>query len=49
MSDSIPVPFDVKLMNVTATLVFALFSLVLGVVNSVQFQSRTAHSVPHQG
>ena len=29
MSDSIPVPFDVKLMNVTATLVFALFALTL--------------------
>ncbi len=29
MTNSIPVPFDVKLMNVTATLVFALFSLVL--------------------
>jgi cell division protein FtsQ len=29
MADSIPVPFDVKLMNVTATLVYALFALVL--------------------
>jgi cell division protein FtsQ len=29
MSHSIPVPFDVKLMNVTATLVYALFALVL--------------------
>ena len=29
MSDSIPVPFDVKLMNVTATLVFAVFALTL--------------------
>jgi len=29
VSDSIPVPFDVKLMNVTATLVFALFALTL--------------------
>ncbi|MDM0105276.1 cell division protein FtsQ/DivIB [Variovorax sp. J22R24] len=29
MSDSIPVPFDVKLMNVTATLVFALFACTL--------------------
>ncbi|RST54463.1 cell division protein FtsQ/DivIB [Variovorax sp. MHTC-1] len=29
MASSIPVPFDVKLMNVTATLVYALFALVL--------------------
>jgi cell division protein FtsQ len=29
MADSIPVPFDVKLMNVTATLVYALFALML--------------------
>lgn len=29
MTNSIPVPFDVKLMNVTATLVYALFALVL--------------------
>ena len=29
MAESIPVPFDVKLMNVTATLVYALFALVL--------------------
>ncbi|MBT2302678.1 cell division protein FtsQ/DivIB [Variovorax paradoxus] len=29
MATSIPVPFDVKLMNVTATLVYALFALVL--------------------
>lgn len=29
MADSIPVPFDVKLMNVTATLVYAVFALVL--------------------
>ena len=29
MAHSIPVPFDVKLMNVTATLVYALFALVL--------------------
>ena len=29
MADSIPAPFDVKLMNVTATLVYALFALVL--------------------
>jgi len=29
MADSISVPFDVKLMNVTATLVYALFALVL--------------------
>jgi cell division protein FtsQ len=29
VSDSIPVPFDVKLMNVTATLVFAVFALTL--------------------
>lgn len=29
MAASIPVPFDVKLMNVTATLVYALFALVL--------------------
>jgi cell division protein FtsQ len=29
VADSIPVPFDVKLMNVTATLVYALFALVL--------------------
>lgn len=29
MADSIPVPFDVKLMNVLATLVFALFALML--------------------
>lgn len=29
MSDSIPVPFDVKLMNVTATLVFVLFTATL--------------------
>ena len=29
MATSIPVPFDVKLMNVTATLVFALFALTL--------------------
>jgi cell division protein FtsQ len=28
-TSSIPVPFDVKLMNVTATLVYALFALVL--------------------
>lgn len=29
MTNSIPAPFDVKLMNVTASLVFALFSLML--------------------
>jgi cell division protein FtsQ len=29
MADSVHVPFDVKLMNVTATLVYALFALVL--------------------
>jgi cell division protein FtsQ len=29
MASSIPAPFDVKLMNVTATLVYALFALVL--------------------
>ncbi|GAA4352440.1 cell division protein FtsQ/DivIB [Variovorax defluvii] len=29
MADSIPTPFDVKLMNVTATLVYAVFALVL--------------------
>ena len=29
MADSIPVPFDVKLMNITATLVFALCALML--------------------
>lgn len=29
MADSIPVPFDVKLMNVTATLVFALFAVMM--------------------
>ncbi|MBO9515395.1 MAG: cell division protein FtsQ/DivIB [Variovorax sp.] len=29
MADSIPVPFDVKLMNVTASLVFALFALMM--------------------
>jgi cell division protein FtsQ len=29
MATSIPAPFDVKLMNVTATLVYALFALVL--------------------
>jgi len=29
MADGIPQPFDVKLMNVTATLVYALFALVL--------------------
>lgn len=29
MADGIPVPFDVKLMNVVATLVFALFALML--------------------
>ena len=29
MADSLPTPFDVRLMNVVATLVFALFGLVL--------------------
>lgn len=29
MTDSIPVPFDVKLMNATATLVYVVFALVL--------------------
>jgi cell division protein FtsQ len=29
MADSVPVPFDVKLMNLTATLVFVVFALVL--------------------
>ncbi|MFS8066422.1 MAG: cell division protein FtsQ/DivIB, partial [Byssovorax sp.] len=29
MADSIPVPFDVKLMNLTATLLFALCALML--------------------
>ena len=29
MADSIPVPFDVKLMNIAATLLFALFALML--------------------